>query len=171
MAINRICVERNYHRAPLIKAWLGSTDTIYSSDLGGIVQKTSNKYVLAVGGTTAATAEFAGFIDHLRPGTTHTSGGSTNWFMLRKFTPDEELDIEYSTLYSTVHPATSDIGNFVGGSTAATDLGGRLSMATIVNDAATSSGAGRAWLQITGFSTARRRIYGLPYRNSSCIAW
>jgi len=167
----RICSERNYHTAPLMRAWLGSSDTIYTSDIGAIVKKSSNKHILMIGGTTAATEQVAGFIDHLRPGTTYTSGGSTNWFVLRKLSPDCELEILYSTLYSTVHPLTSDIGNFVGVSTAASDIGGRLSMATIVNDAASSSGAGRAWLQISGFSTARRKIYGNPYRNSSCIAW
>lgn len=166
-----ICQSRNYHNYPLIKALLGSTDTIYTSDEGAIVKKSSNKYILAIGGTTAATEMFAGWIEKLWPGTTSCSGGSTTFFYLRKFAPDCEVEIKYSTLYSTVHPGSSDVGNFIGVSTASSDIGGRLSMATIVNDAATSSGAGRAWLQITGFSTARRLIYGLPYRNSSCIAW
>jgi hypothetical protein len=169
--MGKICVERNYHDSPLTKAYLGSTDTIYTSDINAIVKKSSNKYILMIGGTTAATEKVAGYIYKMPQGATHCSGGSTIAFWVRKFSPDKEYEIEYSTLYSTVHPATSDYGNFIGVSTAATDVGGRLDMDTVVNDAATSSGAGRAWFQISGFSTARRKIYGFPYRNSSCIAW
>jgi len=169
--MGQICMERNYHTGPLVKAYLGSSNTLNTSDIHCILKQSSNKHLIMIGGTTAAATLITGYVVGFREGTTHCSGGSSNWFYMRKFTPDNEYEIEYSTVMSTVHPGTSDIGNFIGCSSLATQYGGRLDMDSINNDPHSSTASARVWFQITGFSTARRKIYGLPVRNSSCIDW
>jgi len=169
--MGRICMERNYHDGPIVKAYVSSTDIVNTSDIGAIVQQSTNKVVLAVGGTTAATAKFFGYVYGFREGTTACTGGSSDWLYIRKFMPGREYEIQYSTVYSATHPGDTDIGKYVGPSTLATHIGGRLDMDTMVSSVATSSGAGYVWLRINGYSTARRMIYGTPAVNSSNIAW
>lgn len=168
--MGRICSERNRDDSPITKAYVSSTDIINTTDIGAVLQKSSNKVVLAVGGTTAATARVCGFVHGFREGTTKCTGGSSDWFYMKKFSQNREYEITYSTLYSTVHPASTDVGKFIGFSTASTDVGGKLDMDTLVVDVATSSGAGQSWFEIKGCSTARRKIYGIPV-DSTNIVW
>lgn len=168
--MGQICNERNFHfDSQVIKAYVASTDIINTSDIGAILQQSTNKAVLAVGGTTAATAKVLGFVHGFREGTTACTGGSTDWFYMKKFMIGKEYEIEYSTLYSTVHPQSTDIGKFVGFSTASSDIGGRLDMDTLVTSVATSSGAGQAMFEIRGFSTARRKAYVMPVSSTNFV--
>lgn len=145
----------------------GSSDTIYSTDNGRILFQSSNKGVLGTGGSSFSTSLMLGYICKVDT-TAGSSGGSTIPIYCRKFDPTEEVEMDYSTLYSTVHPATTDVGNYIGLSSAATVAGAVLAMNNIGNAPGTSDAR---WLKITGFSTNRRKIYGFPVRNSSVIAW
>ena len=76
--MGQICNTRNYHDDPLVKAYVSSTDIVNTTDIGALLHQSSNKVVLAVGGTTAATAKFFGFVAGLREGTTKCTGGSSD---------------------------------------------------------------------------------------------
>lgn len=143
----------------------GSTDTIKSTDSGRILFQSSNKVVLGTGGSSFSTSLLAGYVAKVEA---DSSGGSTIPFYMRRFDPTEEIEMDYSTLYSTLHPATTDLGNYIGLSSAATVAGAVLAMNNVGNAPGTTDAR---WLKINGYSTNRRKIYGVPVRNSSVIAW
>jgi len=155
----------------------GGTDTLYSSDVGKFVQKTTsaNNAVILVRGTTAnrapggaatTTMQILGFI-HSVP--QNTTVGSTKPVYIRRMNPMTELEISYSTLYSSNLPATTDIGAFIGLSNTTTIAGACLSMGGIgTSQAGTTSGR---FIRISGFDNNRRKIFGYPVLESSAIDW
>lgn len=151
----------------LIPGLVGSSDTIKSTDIGRLLFKSSNTVVLGTGGSSFSTSFMAGYVAKVDT-TGGSSGGSTIPIYYRKFDPTEEVEMDYSTLYSTVHPGTTDIGKYVGLSTAATVAGAVISMGNMGNEPGTSDAR---FLKMSGFSTSRRKIKGFPVRNSSVIAW
>lgn len=149
---------------------VGSTDTINSSDIGKLLFRSSNKVVMATGGSSFSTSLIAGIIAGVAmTNSTGSSGASdTAVVQYRKLNPSYEIEGTYSTLYSTLHPGTTDIGNYIGLSTAATIAGAVLSMANIGNTVGTTDGR---FMKITGFSTNRRKVYGFPVYGAANIAW
>lgn len=149
---------------------VGST-TIRSTDKGRLIFKSSNVGILGYGGSSFSTSLMLGYLVSVT-----TAGGPNNSTVhllnVRKFSPLEEIEMDYSTLFSTVHPASSDQGKYIGLSSgvASTDpgQGAVLSMGNVGNEPGTSDAR---FLQINGFSTNRRKIFGFPVRNSSVIAW
>ena len=138
---------------------------IYSSDIGRLVMASSNGITFMTGGSSFSTSLIAGIVSQVP---TATTSGSTIPFYVQKLDPNQMVEGTYSTLYSATHPATSDLGKYIGLSTAATVAGAVLDMDNVGNAPGTSDAR---WLKITGFSTNRRKIMGFPVINSSCIAW
>ena len=149
---------------------VGSTDTINSSDVGKLLFRSSNKVVLATGGSSFSTSLFIGIVAGVdMTNSTGSSGGSdTAVVQYRQLTPGKEYEGTYSTLYSTLHPGTTDIGNYIGLSSAATIAGAVLSMANIGNTVGTTNGR---FLKVTGYSTNRRKVYGVVKYGAANIAW
>lgn len=143
----------------------GAATDIYSSDIGRLVRQTSNGIVLMKGGSSYSTSLIAGILSQVP---TATTSGSTIPFYIQKLDPNQLVEGTYSTLYSTVHPGTTDIGKYVGLSTAATVAGGVFSMGNMGNAPGTSDAR---WMKLVDFSTNRRKLVGFPVSNSSCIAW
>lgn len=159
---------RNYYSKPLMPVLIGSTDVVTSTDIGRFVFKSSNHAVLGTGGSSFSTSIILGYIAAVP---TNTSGGSSVPAYIRKLNPTEELECRYSTVVGStahLHPATTDIGKYVGFSSVATVAGCVLDMNNLGNTPGTSDAR---WLQITGFSTNRRMVYGFPVFASSVIAW
>lgn len=144
----------------------GSTETIYSSDIGRMVFKSSNNVVMgSTGSSFFSTSLMLGFIAAV-PVT--STGGSTIPIYYTKLDPNVEIEGTYSTVPGGNHPATTDIGKFVG-FTRTTGLSAAVfDMQYAGNEVGTSNAL---WLRITGFSTSRRKIYGYPAVNSSVISW
>jgi hypothetical protein len=138
---------------------------IYSSDIGRLVMASSNGITLMTGGSSFSTSLIAGIVSQVP---TATTSGSTIPFYVQKLDPNQLVEGTYSTLYSTVHPGTSDLGKYVGLSTAATVAGAVFSMGNMGNAPGTSDAR---WLKLTDFSTNRRKLMGFPAVNSSCISW
>lgn len=143
----------------------GGSTNIYSTDIGRIVWKTSNKACLARGGSSYSTSLILGIVAQVP---TNTTNGSTIPFYIQKIDPNCEVEISYSTLYSATHPGTTNIGAYVGLSTAATIAGAVISMGNLGNEPGTSD---CRFLKVTGFSTERRKIYGFPTRDSLYLSW
>lgn len=163
--MNTVCGPLSQYNLPLTPALAGSTDTIKTTDLGRFTFMSSNTHVLGTGGSSFSTSLISGYIAMV---TTDSSGGSTKPFYIRKLAPTVELEVTYSTVTSTAHPATTDIGKYIGFSSLATVAGCVLAVSNMGNAAGTTDGR---WLKITGFSTDRRKITGFPVANSSLIAW
>jgi hypothetical protein len=149
----------------LVSALVGSTDTINSSDVGRLVAKSSNNVILKSGGSSFSTDLIAGIIAAVPEA---SSGGSTVPIYISKLNPEYEIEGTYTTAYGGGHPATTDIGKYVGLSSAASFAGAVLDMQFVSNAPGTSNGC---FLRISGFSTNRRKIYGYPAVNSSCLSW
>ena len=157
-------------RKQLMPALLGYDDAaaatdIYSSDIGRLTRQTSNGHVLMKGGSSYSTSLISGIVAQVP---TATTSGSTIMFYIQKLDPNELVEGTYSTLYSTVHPGTTDIGKYIGLSTAATVAGAVFDVDNMGNAPGTSDAR---WCKLMGFSTNRRKIWGFPVINSSCIAW
>jgi hypothetical protein len=167
-----ICRPRHGYNAgsDISRIFPGSSDTFYSSDIGRILFKSSDKAVLGTGGSSFSTSLMLGFLYYVEAAASSSgsSGGSTVPVLYMKFNPSVEYAIKYTTLGSTVHPATTDLGRYIGLSTIATVAGCQLAMGNIGNEPGTSDAR---FLKITGYSTNRRMIYGYVVRNSSVIAW
>ena len=133
----------------------GSLGDIASSDVGKLVVTSSGKGVLQSSTSTSIPA-ILGMIACVPDA---TSGGSTIPFYIH---PVQGLEIEqtFSTVASATLPATTDISDYVGWSTAA-DLG-------VIGMDTKSSSAGKAFLMITGFDNNRRKVFGVV--NSSNLA-
>lgn len=129
------------------------TGFINSTDIGKLVVSSSNNSVLAIG-TTADTSVFQGIIATVP---TASTPASTNPFYVRPLIRGALYEGEYSTTFSTNHPATTDIGKYVGFSTQLTVAGAKLDMGTIANAVGSTSGC---FFRISGFSTERRVLIG-----------
>jgi hypothetical protein len=156
----------------------GTAAGAYSSDIGRIVTRSTDasKYIFAVGATAArttgyatTTAQMIGYLHSLE--TDPTTEGSTSKIYVSRFDPLKEYAITYSTLYSSVLPASSDLGNYIGLGNTTTPAGFTLSMANI---GSTGPGSGttspKAFL-ITGFDNNRRKIYCRPVIESGQFGW
>ena len=147
--------------------YASAAQAIMSTDVGRLLFKTGNTVDLGTGGSSFSTSFFAGYVAKVDT-TGGSTAGSTIPIYYRKFDPTEKIEMDYSTLYSATHPATTDIGKYIGLSTAATVAGAVLSMGNLGTEPGTSDAR---FLQISAFSTSRRKIIGFPVRNSSVIAW
>lgn len=156
----------------------GTLGGAYSSDIGRIVTRSTDasKYVFAVGATAArttgyaiATAPLVGFLHSLE--SDPTTEGSTNKIYISRFDPLKEYMITYSTLYSTVLPASSDVGNYIGLGNTTTVAGCVLSMANIGSTGPGSGTTSPKAFIITGFDNNRRKIYCRPCIESGQFTW
>lgn len=143
----------------------GGSTNIYSTDIGRFTHKNLNLHVLARGGSSYSTSLISGIVAQVP---TNTTNGSTVPFYIQKLDPNCEIECSYSTLYSATHPADDYLGYYIGLSTAATIAGAVLSMGNVGTAPGTSDAR---FLKITGYSTERRKIYGFPSVESSCISW
>lgn len=128
---------------------------ITSTNVGDIVRRSSNKGELAVG-TTADHTDLLGIIQAVPNNT--TPGSSTPFYIL-PFCEDREFEIKYSTGYSTSHPASSDVGKYIGFGNTTTPAGALLSVGTLANSPGSTSGC---WLRLSGYSTNNRKVFGFP---------
>lgn len=156
----------------------GALGGAYSSDIGKMVTRSTDasKYIFAVGTTAArstgyaeATARIAGFLSGLE--SDPTTEGSTHKIYISKFNPSYEYEITYSTLYSSVLPASSDIGNYIGIGNTTTVAGCVLSMANISSTGVNSGTTSPKPFMITGFDNNRRKLYVRPVVEADQIAW
>jgi hypothetical protein len=181
---------------------LFSTLGCYSSDIGSIVVRhTTNS--TGVGGkfqlgcpTTDYSGKVFGFLRGFDSDSSNLNGaqyikpGSTEKIYIEKFSPHVEYEISYSTLNSTYHPGTSDIGSMVGFATtqftsthtipgissgiSITPAYMKLCMSNCISGASpgiTASTDGAVLFRITGYSTNRRKLFVVPVFESSSFAW
>jgi len=145
---------------------LPSTNTVNgevaSTDIGKLIVPSSHNGVLALG-TTADTNTFLGIVAAV-PVT--STVGSTQPFYIRPIVRGALYKANYSTSFSTSHPATTDIGKYVGLSNTTTVAGGSaLDMSVIGNAPGTTDSL---FFRIAGYSTERNEVIGTF--NSSHIA-
>jgi len=138
---------------PSADATLGA---ITSSHIGYIVTASTPCAELAVG-TSDDNARYVGIIAAVPNDV--TVGGEVPFYVM-PFSPDEEIEVEYSTDYSATTPDDGDIGMYIAFGSTATIAGAKLDTSTIYPTAGGSS-TGR-WLKITGYDTDRQVIYGRP---------
>ncbi len=131
----------------------GSLGNIASSDIGKLVVESSGKGVLQ-SSTSTSIPTIIGMIACVP---TETSGGSTVPFYVHDIR-GKEIEQTFSTVASATLPATTDIGDFVGWSTAAGT--GVIGMDT------KSSAAGKAFLKVTGFDNTRRKVFGVVHSSN-----
>jgi hypothetical protein len=141
-------------QVPYLKCYsVASTGgNIKSTDIGKLITKSSNRYGLALGSTDYQ--NLVGYLAVVQ--STGVPVSSTTPFYVEPFITGLQYEMSYSTLYSTAHPSSTDIGKYVGLSTAATIAGAKISMGTLANSPA---GASATVFRINGFSTARRMVY------------
>jgi hypothetical protein len=96
------------------------TGFVSSSDIGKLVVASSNNAVLALG-TTADTNVFLGIVASVP---TATTPASTVPFYIEPIIPGQLYEADFSTTYSTVLPATTDLGRYVGMPNTTTVAGG-----------------------------------------------
>lgn len=194
------CEARHAHFAgpQLIKGYLStgesgacfSTLGCYSSDVGNIMLRHSTnagaggKYSMAcpttsIGLTKHVVGILAGFDSDSSNlnGVQYIAPGSTQKIYIERFDFAKEYAINFSTANSTVMPATSDIGSYVGFSstnlsTAITAIPNHmnLSMSNIGSTLAPGSTASRMF-QVTGYDTDRRKLHVIPVQDSSSFTW
>lgn len=129
------------------------TGFINSTDLGKLVVPSSNHGGLALG-TTADNQTYLGYVAAVPVATTP---GSSQPFYVQPVLPGELLEADYSTVYSTSLPASTDAGKYIGLSNTTTVTGATLSMATIGNAKGTTSGN---FFRVNGVDNNRRKIIG-----------
>ncbi len=164
MALN-VCNPVSKFNLPLFPMTPSTDDSVYSTDVGRCVWKSSFSGMLARGGSSLSTSLLIGYIAIVP---TDSTAGSTIPFYIRKFDPNVEVELIYTTAGGGGHPQTTDLGKFIGFSSAATVAGAVMDMQWISNTPGTSNGC---WLCISGFSTAGRKVRGFPSVNSSMISW
>jgi hypothetical protein len=164
MAFN-VCNPVSCFNKPISSIIPSTDNSVYSTDIGRFIWKSSFSGMLAKGGSSFSTSLLLGYIVSVPEDST---AGSTIPFYYRKFDPSVELEITYTTAGGGGHPQTTDLGKYIGFSSLATVAGCVMDMQWIGNDPGTSDGR---WLQISGFSTSRRKVRGYPAVNSSMISW
>lgn len=171
-----------------------STLGLYSSDIGSLMGRNTSDgpqcaamvVPSSVPSTIAGAIKYIGILEAFDPDSTAAANtpycklNSTNKIWIRRFDKHTEYDVAYSTLNSTVHPATSDIGSIVGlPSTTLPNIstnlssnpdGAVLSMSNINSSGDIESTEAPKFFRITGFSTNRRRLFGYPVEFMSSIA-
>lgn len=127
---------------------------ISSSDIGALVVKSSQAYGLALG-----TSDYQALVGYVAAvPSTGIDVSSTAPFYVQPFIRGGKYEMSYSTLYSTVHPATTDIGKYVGVCVTSTDRA-IISMNTLANSPASTGSTGAPVFRINGYSTAQRKVY------------
>lgn len=164
MAMN-ICNPVSTFRKPLFPVIASTDDNVYSTDIGRLVWKSSFSGMLARGGSSFSTSLLLGYVAAVPADST---AGSTIPYYIRKFDPNDEVEITYTTAGGGGHPQTTDLGKFIGLSSVATVAGAVMDMQWISNTPGTSNGC---FLCISGFSTAARKVRGFPAVNSSMFSW
>ncbi|MGL6284094.1 MAG: hypothetical protein ACRC2J_16950 [Microcoleaceae cyanobacterium] len=116
-------------------------------------------------------------------GLQYIAPGSTQKIYVEKFSFDKEYTMSFSTLNSTVLPATSDIGSLVGFAT--TQITGssaisitpaymQLSMGNVGSTQVpglVGSTNGAKIFRITGYDLNRRKLHVVPVQASSAFSW
>lgn len=155
-------------KGAMIPVMLGSTDKVYSSDIGRIVFRTSNTYMLnCTASSGLSTTPIAGFIAQVPTATTQGTTSPAVPIYIYRLDPSLELEATYTTGNSGGHPATSDIGNYIGFYITTTTITGlQLDMTHAAQSPGSTNGL---WFQITGYSTNRRKVYGYPAAASSLL--
>lgn len=170
-----------------------STLGCYSSDIGSIVLRyasTGGRFSLACPTTDVGkTANVYGYLVGFDSDSSNLNGlqyiapGSTQKIYVEKFSFNREYAIKFSTLNSTVLPATSDIGslvgfattNFAGSSVIAINPGNMcLCMSNVASTVAPGSAEstnGSKCFRITGYDTDRRKLNVVPVQESSSFSW
>lgn len=109
--------------------------------------------------------------------------GSTQNIYLEKFEFNNEYAINFSTLNSTVLPASSDVGSLVGFATTHFTGASKITInptnmklcmsniASTVNPGSAGSTNGSKMFRVTGYDTNRRKLYAVPVRESSSFSW
>ena len=181
--MNQVCnIRGQYNPSDIIPVYFSTDSTLFggltsidTTDIGKFLTGTTsagNGMILARGttetldGTGTSDAPLEGYIFSI-PNSPTTVGSTVPFYMMR-LNPSVELEVTFSTLYSTVMPGTTHIGSYVGLSDTTTIAGAKISMGTV---GATPGTSDRCWLRITGYDTARRKIYGFPAHNSSQFTW
>lgn len=173
---------------------LYSTLGCYSSDIGSVmVRHTTNAgkgNTFSMGcPTTDYNGKIYGFLKGFDSDSSNLNGvqyigpGSTQKIYLEKFDYNKEYAINYSTLNSTVLPATSDIGSLVGFATTQFSGSSAISItpaymnlcmsniASTVNPGLTGSTNGAKLFKVTGYDSNRRKLFVVPVMESSSFSW
>lgn len=138
---------------------------VSSSDIGKLVVASSNNGVLALG-TTADTNTFIGIVAAVP---TATTPASTVPFYVWPIGKGELVEADFSTAYSTVLPASTDVGKAMGLPNTTTVAGGSyLTMGSIGNAVGTTSGLFFRVAKVDANMINRRVVVGTF--NSSHIA-
>jgi hypothetical protein len=160
-----------------------STNGMYSSDIGRLVCRTSNlnEYAFVIGATSVRSATGAlggekiyGYLASVEASPTGI-GTTGKKIYINKFSPEKEYEITYSTVYSAVLPATTDIGKLLNLHRTSTDLAS-ISMASLnstgLSVLSTEVGytTGNSAFQLTGFDNNRRKVYVRPVLDSGEFA-
>jgi len=143
------------------------TGIINTTDVGKLCMASSNNVLLALG-STQDIARAVGIIGIVAtvPISGSTLGGSSDLLYVSPIMYGEEIEADFSTSFSAVLPATTDVGKYIGFSTNVTVAGAvSLDMSRLSNVPGTTSGA---FFKITGFDVNRRKVYGVV--NSSHLA-
>lgn len=156
----------------------GSLGGAYSSDIGRIITRSSdsNKYIFAIGSTANRTTSVQstapllfGYLHSIEANP--TTEGSTNRIYVRRFDANSEYSITFSTLYSTLLPATSDLGSYIGLGNTTTVAGCVLSMGNIGSSSPAAGTTSPRPFMVTGFDNNRRKIYVKPMISSAQFEW
>jgi len=155
-------------KGTMIPMFIGTTDKVYSSDVGRIVFRSSNKCILHCSDSDGlSTSLMAGIIGAVPTATTEGTTSPAAPIYVYRLDPDKELEATYTTANSGGHPATSDIGSYIGFYITTTTITGlQLDMTYAAQNPGTSNAL---WYQITGYSTNRRKVYGYPVAASSLL--
>lgn len=151
---------RNYfrgHLQPFLPSEDATLGAITESHVGNIVVLGATPTAQLAVGTSNDDARYIGIIAAV-PNSV-TAGGSVPFYVM-PFTPEEEIEVEYSTDYSATVPTDADIGSYIAFGSTATVAGAKLDTSTISGTVGGST-VGR-WLKITGYDTNRKMIYGRP---------
>ena len=138
---------------------------IATTDIGKLLVPSSNHGGLALG-TTADNQTYLGIVAAVP---TATTPGSTIPVYAYPIGRGELFEADFSTTYSTVLPASTDVGKFLGHANTTTIAGGSyLSMGTLGNAAGTTSGCFFKIAKVDTNMINRRVVVGTF--NSSHIA-
>lgn len=132
------------------------TGMVNSTDIGKLAVASSNHVGLALG-TTADNQTYAGIIAAVPSAST---AASTTPFYIRPICKGVLYEADFSTTYSTVLPASTDVGKFLGLSNTTTPDGAVLSMATLGNAVGTTSGNFFRIAKVDANMIARRVVVG-----------
>jgi phosphoglucomutase len=157
-------------KGTMIPMYVGTTDEVYSSDIGRIVFRATTVNQVSLCCTDSdglSTTPIAGFIAAVPTATTRGTTTPAVPIYIYKLDPQLELEAKYTTANGGGHPASSDLGKYIGFYISTTTVTGlQLDMTYCSQNPGTSNAL---WFQISGYSTNRRVVYGYPVAASSCL--